>query len=157
MPISVVESPEFREFLVLLNPTMATLLPHADSTLMRWIVEAFQENLGGIRTRLLCEAISKIHLSADLWTSPSHQGLVAVVAHFVDSDFKLRTRLIALRIVNGKHSGKNLGWHLRRVITDFSLKNTLGWLTFDNDSTNDKALRLCLRELFNLTAVEAEK
>ena len=33
---------------------------------------------------------------------------------------------------------------------DFELKNSLGWLTFGNDKTNDKATRLLFRRLYGL-------
>jgi hypothetical protein len=29
-------------------------------------------------------SISAVHFSFDLWTSPNHQGIVAVVAHFLN-------------------------------------------------------------------------
>lgn len=51
-----------------------------------------------MKKQIEVEAVSKIHLSADLWTSPNQKGLLAVIAHFVDRDFRLITRLIALRV-----------------------------------------------------------
>lgn len=156
LPIAIPESPRLRQVLNIWNPILTEqLLPKSDTTMMRWLIEAFTENLAAVKKQLH-GAISKIHLSADLWTSPNQKGLLAVVTHFVDRDYQLRTRLIALRILNGRHTGENIQHHLHQVITDFDLRDSLGWLTFDNDETDDKATRLLFRPLFSLGHNEAD-
>nr|AAF97810.1 transposase [Cryphonectria parasitica] len=158
IPLSTLEAPQFRQLLMVWNSTLTEhFFPRSDGTVMRWLFEAFHENLAGLQLQLQREAISKIHLSADLWTSPNHKGILAVVAHFVDSDAKLRNRLIAVRMINGQHTGENLQWHLHQVIMAFQLEERLGWLTFDNDSTNDKATRLLFRKMYGFNHREAEK
>lgn len=62
------------------------LMPESDWTVRQWLIEAFHDNRVGIKAQLALDAISKIHLSADMWTSPNQQALLAVVAHFVDSE-----------------------------------------------------------------------
>lgn len=147
-PITLFEAPAFRQFCYLMNPTMAAeILPGSDTTMYRWLTQAFDENLVALRAQLY-EAVSKIHLSADIWTSPNKMGLLAVVAHYVDSHYRLRTRLIALRHVVGSHSGENIQFHLSAVIRDFHLEERLGWFTFDNDDSNDKGLRLVFQALY---------
>jgi hypothetical protein len=151
LPISLLEAPQFRQLLHVWNPTFTDqILPKSDTTMMKWLVEAFTENLNALKRQLHSTALSKIHLSADLWTSPNSKALVAVVAHFVDLDYNVRNRLIGLRVVNGRHTGENLQYHLHQVISDYGLQDLLGWLTFDNDETNDKATRLLFRKLLNL-------
>jgi hypothetical protein len=85
LPISLLEAPQFRQLLHVWNPTFTDqILPKSDTTMMKWLVEAFTENLNALKRQLHSTAMSKIHLSADLWTSPNSKALVAVVAHFVD-------------------------------------------------------------------------
>ena len=44
-------------------------------------------------------ATSLIHISFDLWTSPNSLGIVAVVAYFLNKNFKNRSLLIGIRRV----------------------------------------------------------
>ena len=41
-------------------------------------------------------AWSNIHISFDLWTSPNCYAIMAIVAHYIDSNGKRKASLIAL-------------------------------------------------------------
>lgn len=56
----------------------------------------------------LQSALSPIHLTCDLWTSGNRLGLMGIIAHCVDEDGILRNLIIALREVEGSHSGENM-------------------------------------------------
>jgi hypothetical protein len=58
---------------------------------------------------MLKKSRGAINLSFDLWRSPNGLGLKAIIAHFVDSEYNIRTILIGLREVIGEHSGGNIG------------------------------------------------
>ena len=73
-----------------------------------------------IKTRLLT-ALSAIHLSADMWTSPNKKAFLAVVAHFVDKEGVLRKALLALPQLRGSHGGELQAMHINRVIDDYGL------------------------------------
>lgn len=124
-PLAIIESGAFRQFLYVWNPTLTEkVLPKNEHTIRRWLVAAFEENSEALRRQLYTEAISLIHLYWDIWTSPNQVGIVAFVAHFVDREHSLRTRLIALRVINGRHTGENLAYHIQKAISDFKLQNT---------------------------------
>jgi len=55
----------------------------------------------------LPRARSLIHFTMDLWTSLNHLALLGIVAHFVDSTGYLNRALLALREIEGVHSGEN--------------------------------------------------
>jgi hypothetical protein len=81
-----------------------------------------------------------INLSFDLWTSPNGLGLNAIVAHFMDSKYAIRTILLGLREVIGDHSGENIGQTVVEVIREFQLDARLGVCVLDNAESNDTAV-----------------
>src|SRR6478735_8831174 len=60
----------------------------------------------------LQSAVSKIHISSDLWTSPHRHGVLAVCARWVDEDYQPRRALLSLPEIRHSHSGE----HQSRII-----------------------------------------
>jgi len=53
-------------------------------------------------------ARSRIHISYDLWTSPNHKAMMAIVAHWTTEDYEVKSALLVIREVHGEHSGENI-------------------------------------------------
>ena len=87
----MVERPEFHTFCQLLNPKANTVIPMTYSTIGRKIDQAFQTHKDSIRKKLQ-SALSSIHLSVDIWTSPNKHLLLGITADFVDCDTEKHTR-----------------------------------------------------------------
>ena len=101
----MVERSEFHTFCQLLNPKANTVIPTTHSTIGRKIDQAFQTHKDSIRKKLQ-SALSSIHLSVDIWTSPNKHLLLGITADFVDCDTEKDTKaLLTLPTVKG-HSGK---------------------------------------------------
>ena len=86
---------------------------------------------------ILRQARSSVHISFDLWTSSSNSAYVDVICHFVDVNKQLRTMLLAVRHIQGDHSGKNQAKSILPVLEEYSLKEKLGYFITDNASSND--------------------
>jgi hypothetical protein len=86
-------------------------------------------------------ALTKIHLSFDLWTSPNRHAMMAIIAHFIDNHKRQQTRLLALRRQLGAHSGENLAVTLVDVVSSWGIVNKVGTVICDNASNNDSCLR----------------
>ncbi|OAQ60845.1 transposase-like protein [Purpureocillium lilacinum] len=84
-----------------------------------------------------------IHLSADAWTSEEGTNYLAVVAHFLDEKYSLRTALLDLPPLRGPHSGENIAKVLSAVIEYYGIAAAIGFFMMDNASSNDT----CIREL----------
>ncbi|CCE35404.1 uncharacterized protein CPUR_06833 [Claviceps purpurea 20.1] len=95
----------------------------------------------------LQNALTKIHLSFDGWTSPNQHALLGVSAHFLNSRGIPQQRLIALRHLTDTHSGLNLAGALHEVIVDWNLGDIIGCLVSDNASNNDVCTRTLYRTL----------
>lgn len=80
---------------------------------------------------------SSVHISFDLWTSLSNFAYVDIICHFVDINKQLRILLLAVRYIQGDHSGKNQAKSIVPVLEEYSLKEKLGYFITDNASSNN--------------------
>ena len=97
---------------------------------------------------------------------------MAMMIHYVDQHYKVRTRLIGLRHLQGGHDGKNQAQLLVQILKKYQLEYLVGYLVSDNasncDSCVDALLHIihpdmnsiqriqrrprCYGHIFNLTA-----
>jgi hypothetical protein len=136
LPFRMVEWPEFHTFCQVLNPKSDSFITTAHSQIGRKIREAWQTHKDTVRKKLQ-SALSSIHLSVDIWTSPNRHLLLAVTADFVDYiEEKHVKALLALRTVKG-HSGEEQFAVLLPVLQDYGIVQKLGAVVADNSGTND--------------------
>jgi hypothetical protein len=126
---SPVEWDELAELALACNPTIEDHLTTSRRTVLRYIAANFalyevqlRENLQG--------AVSKIHLSTDLWTSPHRHGVLAVCAQWVDKDYRLRKALLGLPECRHDHSGETQATTIAAVLQQFEISN-VGYYTGD--------------------------
>jgi hypothetical protein len=101
LPFQMVEWLEFQAFCQALNPKSDSFITIAHSQIGRKIKEAWQTHKDTIQKKLQ-SALSSIHLSVDLWTSPNRHLLLVVNADFVDCiKEKYVKALLALCLVKG--------------------------------------------------------
>lgn len=139
LPFRIVEMPQFHTFCASLNPVALDFLPTSHSTVASILHNLFQESQDTVRKRLQ-SALSDIHLSIDIWTSPNNYLFLAVCAHFVDNNEQPRKALLALSNVSG-HSGDNQWDALLPVLKDYGISHKIGAVIADNSSTNDTLCR----------------
>ena len=78
----------------------------------------------------LANARSRIHISADLWTSPNSLAIVGIVLHYLDRNLKVQSVLIGMRRVQGAHSEKNIAEAMIPVLEEFEASGIiLGTIT----------------------------
>lgn len=77
-------------------------------------------------------AVSRIHISNDLWSSTNSLSLLGGVALY-----KHRTVLLALPHIEGKHDGENQAESILKAADRYGIKGQLGTFTMDNASNND--------------------
>ena len=83
----------------------------------------------------------RIHLSIDIWTAPAgNRSYLDVIAHWCDVDYNIQTALIALRPVEGRHSGVNIAGILTDVIETYRIGHKIGYCMGDNASNNTTAV-----------------
>lgn len=81
-----------------------------------------------------------VHISFDLWTSPhKNMAVLGIVSHFMRFDYTNEAILLALRQIEGTHSGQNMAEAVIDTLRTYQI-NRLGYFVCDNASSNDTAV-----------------
>jgi len=142
----VVENNCFRDLIRIAHVGLAEMIP-TGNTIRKWILDLYETKKAILKAKLHDEAIGQIHISFDLWTSLNGLALMAVVAHFTDKDYRVQTRLLALRRLYGEHSGENQAELLADVLKDYELTDKIGYFVTDNALNNNTAVDILLRDI----------
>jgi len=136
LPFSTVEWPEFHTFCQVLNPESKDFVTTTHSQVKNKIKKAYEIHKDTIRKKLQ-SALTSIHLSVDIWTSPNKHLLLGVTGDFIDciEEKHLKT-LLGLRPVAG-HSGDDQFDVLLPLLQDYDIVRKLGAIVGDNSGTND--------------------
>lgn len=141
VPMWCVRHQTFQKMLLRLNPGLVqAVVPQSDTTIKRWLVDMYKQHKANIMSSLE-NSLSKIHISFDLWTAPNALPLIGVVGHWLDQEVVYQTRLLAMELVQGSHTGENQAPYLLKVINDFNLNDKLGFMTADNATSCDHAVQ----------------
>jgi hypothetical protein len=79
---------------------------------------------------------SRIHLSLDSWTSGNHLPILGIIAHTMSCN-QLQEYVLALRVIQGRHTGENLAPIVIDVLQDYGIAHKLGYIQMDNATNND--------------------
>ena len=107
IPLSKLSSSAFRDMMLAAQPSLKRYLP-SPFGMRNQVVAAYAVEKE--RTKAILRAsLSKIHLSFDVWTSPSRYAILAVVAHFLTDEGRgphNQARPLALRRMRGRHGAE---------------------------------------------------
>jgi hypothetical protein len=141
-----VESEHFRRFLKAISENHEKYIPSSHSTIKSLVLEAFTVKQSAIKEQIKL-AKSEIHLSFDLWTTPQRtKSVLGIVAHYLGPDWSNTSHLLALRHLEGTHSGENMAPIVLDVIKQYEIDAT-GFFVLDNARSNDTAVRHVLASL----------
>jgi hypothetical protein len=84
--------------------------------------------------------VGSVCLTSDIWSGKAKEDYLSAVAHFVNSKWELEKRLLALRLIDGKHSDVNIANLVATVIDEYSLTEKVFAITLDNASSNNVAM-----------------
>ena len=96
LPFYLVTHKPFRAFLEYISAPANKMLPNAASTIKNHAFELFIEGKRRLRHTMLT-AVSDIHITCDMWTSPNHLGILAVVTHFTAESLESREIILAIK------------------------------------------------------------
>jgi len=97
-PFTIVEEPKFIDYIHTLNPD--AILISAD-TIKRKIMDLYTVNIDKMQESFQ-DILGKISFTLDVWTSPSTKSFLAITAHYIDKDWKLRNVLMDFIQIFGK-------------------------------------------------------
>ena len=126
---------EFRALLCFLNPEIDNWLPNSPSTIRSWTLRTYETQKLRVK-REIQSALSKVHFTVDLWTSPNALAILGIVAHYTSESGQLGYSVLALRELDGKHSGPNMADCVMEIINDYGIASKVGYFMMDNADNN---------------------
>ncbi|KAH7460470.1 hypothetical protein FOMA001_g19496 [Fusarium oxysporum f. sp. matthiolae] len=146
VPFTIFEHKFLKELFYQFDHELALQIPWSSSSITRELQKIFESKADIIKAEL-GSALTKIHISFDLWTSPNRLAIMAVFAHFIDKFGNQQSRLLALRRQLGIHSGENLAETLFEIVQLWDIRGQVGTVISDNVTTNDTCLSYFYRQL----------
>ena len=150
-----IENAYFIEMIQYMHQGLSKLIP-SRNTIRKWVMSEFRKQKRQLQDDLR-EARSNIHLSFDLWTSPNCYAIIAIVAHYIDKKGLRQTKLLAIRRLEGEHSGANQAQIVLDVIGEYKIGGRIGYFMLDNASSNDTAVDLIMRTLYPKMSEKQQK
>jgi hypothetical protein len=144
---SEVENSDFQDMLKSINGSINDYLVRSGNTIRNWVEDDFLEAKRLVQDEVLARALSKIHVSCDLWTSPNGYAMCGVAAHFIGHQGYVQTILLALRRMMGAHGGEQIAEIIIEVILEYGFSKRLGCYVGDNADSNDTAWKTVLSVL----------
>ena len=138
------ESKRLHRLFVYLQPRCEQVIS-SKPTISRTVATLYDKCLGAV-TETLKDALTKISLSFDLWTSNNKLAVLGLCAHFINIDGQLVTSLLALPRQKGRHTGLAIADSVSAIISEYDLTDKIGWFTTDNASANQRCMNALASE-----------
>lgn len=136
----------FRTFLEYVNPVANRQLPNASEIIRQHALKLFAEGKQRLR-HIFASALSDIHITCDMWTSPNNLPILAIVSHFTSEKLQLQTATLALKEIEGEHSGLNQSISVLEALDNFQIRGKLGYFVMDNAASNNHLINAVANSL----------
>ncbi|KJZ69618.1 hypothetical protein HIM_10981 [Hirsutella minnesotensis 3608] len=146
VPFTIFEHGFLKQPFLHFDRDLAFQVPWSSSSVSRELRRVYESRMDDVRSEL-ARALTSMHLSFDLWTSPNRLSIMAVFAHFIDRQGAARSVLLAMRRQLGTHSGENLADTLGRVVREWEIESKIGTVVSDNLAANDTCLHSFYKQL----------
>ncbi|XP_020267641.1 zinc finger BED domain-containing protein RICESLEEPER 2-like [Asparagus officinalis] len=85
---------------------------------------------------------SRISLTTDLWTSSTSDYYMSLTAHYIDEQWILQNKILALSHVSPPYSGAILVEKLFHLLKEWGIEKRIFTVTLDNASYNDAFMKI---------------
>jgi len=136
LPFSLVDSDAFREFVHELDPRYRIPDRHALSE--RLVLQRYETVKSDIQASL---SKSPAHaITTDMWTSSNNFSYMGVTAHWLDDEFSIHNKCLAVRPAPGSHTADFISTELDAVLTEWSIPTATVTAVTDSGANVKKAL-----------------
>lgn len=135
-PLSIVEDSGFKDFVLALNPSYQ--LPSRKTISTTLLTTSYEMVYN--ETKNIMKMVKAVTLTTDCWTSRNTENFLAVTAHFIDDNFRLKSVLLKCISFGERHTAENLSVALKTVILEWELENKILMIVSDNASNIKKAI-----------------
>jgi hypothetical protein len=136
------EDPAFRAMIQFANLEAEKSLWMSHNSVNRFVMRLYRYMQPQV-VKQLGEAISKIHISFDGWTTKGgKRGFFGVVAHYATAHGVIKDVAIDLPQLTGAHTGDRIADCIERTLQAFGVDAAkLGYFMLDNSYNNDSAIK----------------
>ncbi|KAH9736897.1 BED-type domain-containing protein [Citrus sinensis] len=141
LPLAFVEYVGFYDLLKLLQPSIETISRNTIKAEILRLYDVEKKKTMGILEA--CE--SRIAITTDMWTASNQKkGYMVITAHYIDSSWVLRSRIMRFIYVPAPHSAEVMCNELYDCLMDWNIDRKLSSVTADNCAANDSMIALLL-------------
>jgi hypothetical protein len=141
IPFNKFDDPHFAPWIESLQPTFK---PGGRQTVRNAYVGSYEKEVQMLQNEFQ-NLDSRICFTSDLWTSNQKLGYICITAHYVDSNFVLKKKIIGFRDVKYPHTGLAIEEAISKCLPEWGIKGKMFTITLDNAANNMAACGL-LRE-----------
>ena len=158
-PMSIVEDEGFLELINYLNPRYEMI---ARSTIRDKRLPALYNLKKAEIMKEMSEALS-VAVTTDSWTSHATQSYTTITAHYIDTEWKQKSKVLYTRSNGKAHTSANLEDEMKSCFVEFGIENKVNFIVTDNASNITKAAsdlktnHPCLAHTLNLAVKDALK
>lgn len=160
MPLSSVESKAFKKLLKRLDPKYE--LPSRREIGRTLLPALYNKEVERVREEL--EEAAHVALTTDLWTSRQTKGYITVTAHYITSEWVLKSAVLETTCIVGSHTAENIAQHLREICDKWNIFDKVRTIVTDNAANITAAIQKlnkrqipCFAHTLNLVVQEAIK
>jgi hypothetical protein len=84
-------------------------------------------------------SVERISLTCDLWTSNQNLCYLALVAHYIDDEWNMQSRVLNFIELDPPHSGNIIAQAVFECCQEWKIEDKIMTMTMDNASSNDVA------------------
>jgi hypothetical protein len=134
-------TPAFQRMIAMAKPEAEAALWKFSMSASRYVLRLYNYLKPRV-VKELSQALSKIHVSFDGWTTKGgKRGFLGIIVHYVDSRGNLQDLPIALPQLTGAHSGERIAEVILETLDLFSINTrTVGYLVLNNASNKNSAV-----------------
>lgn len=141
-------SDDFHNFLLHTNPWIEenSVLPSASTTPRGWIQHLYTRKKVDVKA-LLQQAITKINISFDIWTSRNHIPFLGIIGHFLHRTpkddtmpIKVRRVLLGMPACYSSYTGDRIAEYMTTFFAGIGITNNLGIFMGDAAGNNGTAV-----------------
>ena len=135
-PISVVDSPTFRQLLHTLDPRFH---PYSRTQFSRVVIPMkYDEVKQQVKEKL--EKAKFISLTTDTWTGCHNRGYISLSAHFVGDNWQMHHHCLQTQKVVSSHTGQNLAEQIQYSLDEWDITDKVVMVTTDNGPNIQNAI-----------------
>ena len=144
LPFSYVEYDGIRKFFKYISPSFPVI---SRNTLVSDINKLYSVEKSKLK-EVLANTPHRICLTSDVWTACTSEGYICLTAHFVDSNWKLNSKILNFEHFPPPHTGVELASKVLTFLKGWEIEKKIFSLTLDNASSND-TMQNILKEQLN--------